>query len=61
MLRCFDIKQQFNWVVTIEQADSPLCQLRLTGPIRSTEAFDFGLLLTFYPARQGGGGLRGVQ
>lgn len=51
VFRCFDINHQFNWVVTREQADGPLSQLRLTGPTRSTEAFDFGLLLTFNPAR----------
>lgn len=53
MFRCFDINHQFNWVVTSDQADSPVCQLHLTGAMRSTEAFDFGLLLTFNPARQG--------
>lgn len=58
---CFDMNHQFNWVVTSEQADSPLCQLRLTGAMRSTEAFDFGLLLTFNPARQGKRGQWGVQ
>lgn len=48
----FDIDHQFNWVVTSEQADGPLCQLRLTGAMRSSEAFHFGLLLTSNPARQ---------
>ena len=58
VFRCFDISHQFKWVLTSEQADGPLCQLRLTGAMCSAEAFDFGLLLTFNPAKQerrGGG------